>query len=251
MEISFCLDNIFTVITTELCLSTQLFLMEDPKCEDRAPKNPLSGGLVQVNLPGTVFIQIIFNLYWKIKCFWNWVCEKILLCQALCEWMDSGNCVQIKIIFVAYELRQQISVIWLCSLCFNSLGPGDAIWPHRSGSTLVQVIACCLTAPSHYLNQCWLIISKIQWHSSQGNFTRYILAINHICLLENYLSKISVKSPRGQWVNIDRYEAILGWVDGALGGWGVDVVGVGVGEIPQASLSEVLWWSHHSQKTPM
>ena len=23
-------------------------------------------------------------------------------------------------------------------------------------STLVQVMACCLTAPSHYLNQCWL-----------------------------------------------------------------------------------------------
>ena len=27
-------------------------------------------------------------------------------------------------------------------------------------------------APSHYLNQCWLIISKVQWHASEGNFTR-------------------------------------------------------------------------------
>ena len=35
----------------------------------------------------------------------------------------------------------------------------------RSGSTLAQVMACCLTAPSHYLNQCWLIISEVQWHS--------------------------------------------------------------------------------------
>ena len=26
-------------------------------------------------------------------------------------------------------------------------------------STLVQIMACCLTAPSHYLNPCWLIIS--------------------------------------------------------------------------------------------
>ena len=25
-------------------------------------------------------------------------------------------------------------------------------------------MACCLTAPSHYLNQCWLIISKHIWH---------------------------------------------------------------------------------------
>ena len=43
----------------------------------------------------------------------------------------------------------------------NSLRPSDAIWRHRSWSTLAQVMACCLTAPSHYLNQCWLIISKV------------------------------------------------------------------------------------------
>ena len=42
----------------------------------------------------------------------------------------------------------------------NSLGPSDAIWRWRSWSTLVQVMAWCLTAPSHYLNQCWLVISK-------------------------------------------------------------------------------------------
>ena len=40
----------------------------------------------------------------------------------------------------------------------NSLWPSDAIWSHVSGSTLAQVMACCLTAPSHYLNHCWLII---------------------------------------------------------------------------------------------
>ena len=45
----------------------------------------------------------------------------------------------------------------------NSLGPSDTIWWQRSGSTLAQVMACCLTAPSHYLNQCWLIISEAQW----------------------------------------------------------------------------------------
>ena len=50
------------------------------------------------------------------------------------------------------------------SVIVNSLGPSDAIWRWRSWSTLVQVMACCLTAPSHYLNQCWLIISEAQWH---------------------------------------------------------------------------------------
>ena len=54
----------------------------------------------------------------------------------------------------------------------NSLWPSDAIWQHRSGSTLVHVMPCCLMAPSHYPNQCWLIISKTQCHSSEGNITR-------------------------------------------------------------------------------
>ena len=33
--------------------------------------------------------------------------------------------------------------------CFNSLWLSDAIWWHRSGSTLAKVMACCLMAPSH------------------------------------------------------------------------------------------------------
>ena len=61
----------------------------------------------------------------------------------------------------------------------NSLWPSDAIWWQRSGSTLAQVMACCLTAPSHNLNQCWLIISKLQWHSSECNFTRDAPVISH------------------------------------------------------------------------
>ena len=47
----------------------------------------------------------------------------------------------------------------------KSLWPNHTIWRQRSGSTLAQVMACCLTAPSHYLNQCWPIVSKVQWHS--------------------------------------------------------------------------------------
>ena len=43
----------------------------------------------------------------------------------------------------------------------NSLRPSNAIWRHISGSTLAQVMACSLTAPSHYPNQCWLIICKV------------------------------------------------------------------------------------------
>ena len=90
----------------------------------------------------------------------------------------------------------------------NSLWPSDNIWRHKSGSILAQVIACCLTAPSHYLNQCWLIISNVKWHSSKGKFTRDTSAINHWNHLEN---KVSFKFLRGQWVNIlCLYDGIFG-----------------------------------------
>ena len=53
---------------------------------------------------------------------------------------------------------------------FNSLWPGDAIWWHRNGLKLVQAMACCLTAPTHYLNQWLLIITQVLWYSHEGNF---------------------------------------------------------------------------------
>ena len=46
----------------------------------------------------------------------------------------------------------------------NSVAPSDTTWWHRSGSTLVQVMACCLMTPNQYLTHCWLIINKFQWY---------------------------------------------------------------------------------------
>ena len=49
-----------------------------------------------------------------------------------------------------------------CVKCFavNSLTPEDDIWQHRTLSTLVQVTACWLKAPSYYLNYCLLDVMK-------------------------------------------------------------------------------------------
>ena len=44
----------------------------------------------------------------------------------------------------------------ICARWFNWLWLSDAIWRQRSGPKSVQVMACCLAAPSHYLNQCQL-----------------------------------------------------------------------------------------------
>ena len=43
------------------------------------------------------------------------------------------------------------------------------VWRHRTGSTPTQAMACCLMAPSHYLNQRWLIISDVLWHSPEDD----------------------------------------------------------------------------------
>ena len=85
--------------------------------------------------------------------------------------------------------------------CVNFLCPSDAIWRHRSGSTLARVMACCLMAPSHYLNQCWLIISQVLWHLPEDNFTQNTQYIHPWYEFENHKFKEIATSPRGQWVN--------------------------------------------------
>ena len=55
----------------------------------------------------------------------------------------------------------------LMGCVINLLWPSDTIW-RLSQHWLVM--ACCLIAPSQYLNQCWLFISEILWHLPQRNF---------------------------------------------------------------------------------
>ena len=91
----------------------------------------------------TIIISIL-TLWWQKKC---WISE-----------IFQGLRPNYRIIATLISLPKVL----------NSLWPGDTIWQQRSGSTLAQVIACWLMAPSHYLNQCWLIISMVQWHSYEG-----------------------------------------------------------------------------------
>ena len=63
-------------------------------------------------------------------------------------------------------------------------------------------MACCLTAPSHYLNQCRLNISKVLWHSSEDIIIRRFEDTNLYSKTEDYIFKITWRSPRGQWVKL-------------------------------------------------
>ena len=87
------------------------------------------------------------------------------------------------------------------TVVFNSLRHTDAIWRHGFESTFVKVMACCLTAPIHYLNQCWRAINEILWHSLQGNTYTNIQDINPKVVFEIYTVEILAILPRDQRVN--------------------------------------------------
>ena len=47
-------------------------------------------------------------------------------------------------------------------------------------------MACCLTSPSHYPNQCWLLINEVLWQSPESNCTSSAQASVLYCEFENY-----------------------------------------------------------------
>ena len=61
------------------------------------------------------------------------------------------------------DVERQLLLVFQTSIILNPLWPSDAIWWQGTGSALAQVMVCCLTAPSNYLNQCWLMITDVQW----------------------------------------------------------------------------------------
>ena len=97
----------------------------------------------------------------------------------------------------------------------NSLVPSDAISRQRSGSTLAQEMACCLTTPSHYLNQCCLIISKVEWRSYKGKFARDT-SINEIIWKIKYL-KFHSNVPGGN--ELSTIETLHNTLKLELNGW--------------------------------
>ena len=54
--------------------------------------------------------------------------------------------------------------------CLVSVTDWPPVWLCRSWSTVVEVMAWCLMAPSHYLNQCWLVINKFLLNTSKCIF---------------------------------------------------------------------------------
>ena len=114
----------------------------------------------------------------------------------------------------------------------NSLWPDNAIWRNRSGSTLARVMAYCLMAPSHYLNQCWLLINEALRAISQraAKLPFCVMSLDTKCSHDDVIKwkhfphywpfvwgihRSPVNSPhKGQWHGALMFSLICAWING-------------------------------------
>ena len=90
------------------------------------------------------------------------------LCWSFCEMFEF--CWEDVILMV--EKSWEISRHFRCYL----MALGDDVWLHGIWSTLAQLMAWCRhsprQAPSHYLNQCWLIVHVTLCHSAKDTYMK-------------------------------------------------------------------------------
>ena len=84
--------------------------------------------------------------------------------------------------------------------CLNHLGIVMPYEDNLGQHWLGWYHVCCLMAPSHYLDKCWLIFREVLWHS-RDNFTRTVQGIYPWYDFENYDIMIRSASARWQWAN--------------------------------------------------
>ena len=168
-----------------------------------------------------ILIQHVWNLYFYYNVCWNSISQTQLWIQwNVYKWLaifwKSGCWVDIISKQALYQPKLicgqfHIEKHWGC----NSFWPSDAIRWHRSESRLAHIMAWCLTAPSHYLNQFWLIVKTFPQYSPEGNFTCNVQDFCPDMSLKTYIFNITDASPRGQWVwgkfHISLYLEALGF----------------------------------------
>ena len=106
-------------------------------------------------------------------------------------WISYGVCQYCATIKIWTQSMLLISLLCLKAegshktvLTIHSLTRCSLVMPFVDTKLLAQVMACCLVVPSHYLNQCSLIISEVLWHSPEGNFRE---------MLKIYIHDLSLK----------------------------------------------------------
>ena len=75
----------------------------------------------------------------------------------------------------------------------------NSLWPSN---------AYCLMTPSHYLNQCWLLINQVLWRLLERNFTASV----QTTILYDMSLKITATSPGSLWVKRHYNDVIMPFV---------------------------------------
>ena len=70
-------------------------------------------------------------------------------------------------------------------ISLNTLYPKDAKCQERFGSLLVQVMACCLMTPSHYLSQSWFMVYEAQRNLPKCDNYENVRDLRHKFKVEN------------------------------------------------------------------
>ena len=114
---------------------------------------------------GSIFRVLVTGPLWGESSGRRWIpltkaSDSGLWFFLICAWANSWSNNRYAGDLRSHRAHYDVTVMYPGIPPTRSLWPSDAIWRQRSGSTLAQVMSCCLTAPSHYLNQCWLIY---QW----------------------------------------------------------------------------------------
>ena len=99
--------------------------------------------------------------------------------------------------FVTWLLRSSMPYESLRHLCTRHVDSSPVIKPDEHWFRLWLVT--CLV-PSHYLNQCWLIVKwmlrTLQWNSNRN--TKFFI---HENAFENVICEMAATLSRGRWVN--------------------------------------------------
>ena len=148
-------------------------LHTDGQGESSAPSPPSLGGAININSlapgrPRCHFKTAIFNLVLLIGIFTSSKDNAL-------RWMPRDLTDRSTLVLAMAWCRQAtshyLSQCWPSSMLpygvtrpqwVNSSPPSDTYMRRWIGSALVQIMACvAYLAPSHYLNQCWVIVNWV------------------------------------------------------------------------------------------
>ena len=80
--------------------------------------------------------------------------------------------------------------------------------------SLVQIMACCLYATSHYLNQCWILVNWNPGNKFQGNLIQSKAIFIQEIAFENVDCKLAAISTWAQIIHENVFENVVCWNGG-------------------------------------